>query len=308
MIDLFDFSKKYQDYTAVDHVTLHVERGDIYGLIGPNGAGKTTMIRFLATLLLPTAGKGIVSGFDVVNDYLEVRSHIGYMPDNFGLYPGMEVWSFLDFFARAYGLPQAKRLSVINDVLTLVDLEEKRFDSVDSLSRGMKQRLCLAKTLLHDPPVLILDEPASGLDPLARKEMQELLKELKKMNKTILISSHLLQELSDFCNKVAIVNHGRLLVEGPIQDVLRRVRSCKIYEVRTLGSADKTAFFLAQFKPVRILLTEGDRVRFEFHGEDEMAAGLLKELAEADLGIVTFADQSLTLEEAFLTLTAGKKG
>jgi ABC-2 type transport system ATP-binding protein len=308
MIDLFDFTKKYRDFTAVDRVNLHVERGDIYGLIGPNGAGKTTIIRFLATLLLPTVGRGMVSGYDVVRDCLEVRRNLGYMPDNFGLYPGMETWAFLDFFARAYGLKQAKRLSVINDVLTLVDLEDKRFDSVDSLSRGMKQRLCLAKTLLHDPPVLILDEPAAGLDPLARREMQELLKELGKMNKTILISSHLLAELSDFCNKIAIINHGKLLIEGPIENVLGKVRSCKLYEVRTLTSVDKVAFFLGQFQPVRILSTEGDRVRFEFHGPDEMAAGLLTELAKANLGVVTFADQSLTLEEAFLTLTAPKKG
>lgn len=307
MIDLFEFTKKYRDFTAVDRVTFHVEKGDIYGLIGPNGAGKTTIIRFLCTLLLPTAGKGIVSGYDVVDDYLEVRRNLGYMPDNFGLYPGMEVWAFLDFFARAYGLKQQKRLSVINDVLTLVDLEGKRFDSVDSLSRGMKQRLCLAKTLLHDPPVLILDEPASGLDPLARKEMQELLKELKKMNKTILISSHLLAELADFCNKVAIINHGKLLVEGPVGDVLRKVRACKIYEVRTMDSVDKLSYFLSQFQPVRILSAESNRVKFEFHGPDEMAAGLLKELAQADLGVLTFADQSVTLEEAFLTLTAGKK-
>jgi ABC-2 type transport system ATP-binding protein len=307
MIDLFEFTKKYRDFTAVENLNLHIEKGDIYGLIGPNGAGKTTILRFLATLLLPTSGKGLIAGYDVVHDYLDVRRSIGYMPDNFGLYPGMEVWAFLDFFARAYGLKQAKRLSVVNDVLALVDLEEKRFDTVDSLSRGMKQRLCLAKTLLHDPPVLILDEPASGLDPLARKEMQELLKELKKMNKTILISSHLLAELSDFCNKVAIINHGRVLTEGPISDVLRKVRSCKIYEVRTLGGVDKLAYFLGQFQPVRIVSADGDRVRFEFHGEEEMAAGLLKELAQADLGVLTFADQSLTLEEAFLMLTAGKK-
>jgi ABC-2 type transport system ATP-binding protein len=307
MIDLFEFSKKYRDFTAVDRVHFHVEQGDIYGLIGPNGAGKTTIIRFLATLLLPTSGKGMIAGKDVVEDYLEVRRLIGYMPDTFGLYPGMETWAFLDFFARAYGLKQNKRMSVINDVLSLVDLEEKRFATVDSLSRGMKQRLCLAKTLLHDPPVLILDEPASGLDPLARKEMQELLKELKKMNKTILISSHLLAELADFCNKVAILNHGKLLIDGPIQEVLRRVRSCKIYEVRTLGSIEKLAYFLGQYQPVRILAAERDHVSFEFHESEEMAAGLLKELAASDLGVVTFADHSLTLEEAFLALTAEKK-
>lgn len=308
MIDLFEFTKKYRDFTAVDRVSLHVEKGDIFGLIGPNGAGKTTIIRFLSTLLLPTAGRGMVSGFDVVNDYLDVRRQIGFMPDSFGLYPGMEVWAFLDFFARAYGLKQAKRLNVINDVLTLVDLEDKRFDSVDSLSRGMKQRLCLAKTLLHDPPVLILDEPASGLDPLARKEMQELLKELRKMGKTVLISSHLLAELADYCNKVAIINHGKVLVDGPIDDVLRKVRAHKIYEVKTLENVEKVSFFLGQFQPVRIISAEGNRLRFEFHGPDEMAAGLLKEIAAADLGVVTFADQSLTLEEAFLTLTTKKKG
>src|SRR5215216_2810046 len=238
MIELINFGKQYGDFTAVDCVNLRIEKGELFGFIGPNGAGKSTSIRFLATLLKATRGEGIVNGHSVTRDPMAVRQSVGYMPDNFGVYDGMKVWEFLDFFAVAYRLPYGRRKQVINDVLELLDLGHKRDDFVNGLSRGMKQRLCMAKTLVHDPPVLILDEPTSGLDPRARLEMKALFKELKRMGKTILISSHILSELADCCTSIGIIERGQLLMHGPIQEVYRRLRRNRTLDIRFLDKID----------------------------------------------------------------------
>ena len=211
MIELLHFTKRYGDLVAVDDLNLKIARGEMFGFIGPNGAGKSTTIRFLATLLRATGGDGIVDGHSVTRHPLDVRRSIGYMPDSFGLYDGMKVWEFLDFFALAYHIPRSRRKQVVGDVLELVDLTGKRKARLNALSRGMKQRLCLAKTLLHDPPVLILDEPASGLDPKGRIEMKALLKRLSAAGKTILISSHILSELADTCTSIGIIDRGKLV-------------------------------------------------------------------------------------------------
>src|SRR5688572_10162474 len=224
MIELIDFGKRYGEFTAVERLNLRIPRGEMFGFIGPNGAGKSTTIRFLATLLKATHGEGVVNGHSVTRDPLGVRRCVGYMPDNFGVYDGMRVWEFLDFFAVAYQIPRAKRKQVIGDVLELLDLTHKRDDFVNGLSRGMKQRLCLAKTLVHDPPLLILDEPSSGLDPRARMEFKALMKELRRMGKTILVSSHILSELADICTSIGIIERGVLLMHGPIEEVYRRIR------------------------------------------------------------------------------------
>ena len=208
MIDVVHFTKRYGDFVAVDDLTFSIGQGEIFGFIGPNGAGKSTTIRFLATLLRPTSGEGYVNGHSVVGDPMAVRKVIGFMPDDFGVYDGMKVWEFLDFFAVAYEIPKSRRKLIIGQVLDLLDLTHKREDYVNGLSKGMKQRLCLAKTLVHDPPVLILDEPASGLDPRARLEMKALLNELRGMGKTILISSHILSELADFCTSIGVIERG----------------------------------------------------------------------------------------------------
>ncbi len=215
MITLTGFGKDYGDFTAVDSIDLEIDAGETFGFIGPNGAGKSTTIRFLATLLRATSGSGEVAGCDVMGDPVGVRQAVGYMPDNFGVYDGMRVWEFLDFFAVAYRIGRTERKQIIDNVLELLDLSHKRDDFVNGLSRGMKQRLCLAKTLVHDPPVLILDEPASGLDPRARVEVKALLKELRQMGKTILISSHILTELADCCTSIGIIERGQLLMHGP---------------------------------------------------------------------------------------------
>src|SRR5260221_3704952 len=219
MIELIDFTKRYGDFKAVDKLNLRIGQGELFGFIGPNGAGKSTTIRFLATLLKATRGDGVVAGNSVTRDPLGVRRVVGYMPDNFGVYDGMKVWEFLDFFAVAYQIPRSKRKQVIGDVLELLDLTHKRDDFVNGLSRGMKQRLCLAKTLVHDPPVLILDEPSSGLDPRARLEVKALLNELRGMGKTILVSSHILSELADFCTSIGVIERGKLLSAGNIAEI-----------------------------------------------------------------------------------------
>src|SRR4029077_19885942 len=205
VIELLEFTKLYGDFKAVDKLSLKIEAGEMFGFIGPNGAGKSTTIRFLATLLKATHGEGTVNGHSVTRDPLGVRRSVGYMPDNFGVYDGMKVWEFLDFFAVAYSIPLSRRKQVISDVLELLDLVHKRDDFVNGLSRRMKQRLCLAKTLVHDPPVLILDEPSSGLDPRARLEFKALMKELRRMGKTVLLSSHILRELGEWCASMRLL-------------------------------------------------------------------------------------------------------
>src|SRR5262245_12761213 len=232
MIQIQHLRKEYKELVAVKDLNLDLEAGDIFGFIGPNGAGKTTTIKMLSTLLTPTAGRAMVDGIDVVRYPEQVRGIVGYMPDFFGVYDDIKVWEYLDFFAAAYRIPKDKRPQIIDDVLTLTDLNVKKDAYVESLSRGMKQRLCLAKTLVHDPKVLLLDEPASGLDPRARIEIKELLKELKAMGKTIIVSSHILPELADFCNKIGIIEKGQMIVAGDVNSIIRQVSGHHTLEVR----------------------------------------------------------------------------
>src|SRR3954454_20162681 len=254
MIEVIHFTKRYGDFVAVDDLNLTIDRGEIFGFIGPNGAGKSTTIRFLSTLLRPTSGEGRVCGHSVVDDPMAVRRVIGFMPDDFGVYDGMKVWDSLDFFAVAYQIPIGQRRKIIGEVLELLDLTHKRDDYVNGLSKGMKQRLCLAKTLVHDPPVLILDEPASGLDPRARLEMKALLNELRRMGKTILISSHILSELADFCTSIGIIERGKLLAAGSIQDIQQQIRSHRVLKVHVLDETTVLAeSLLRQDTSVRIV-------------------------------------------------------
>src|SRR4051794_41670387 len=224
MIETRDLTKVYGDLYALNRLTLKLDRGDVYGFIGPNGAGKTTTMRILATLLNPTWGEATVCGYSIYNNAKEIRRVIGYMPDFFGVYDDMKVIEYLEFFAAAYRIKGADRRRKCDQVLELVDLGYKRDALVTSLSRGMTQRLGLARVLLHEPQVLLLDEPASGLDPRARREMRELIKELRNMGKTILVSSHILPELADICNKIGIIEKGKLLFDGDVEAAIRQVR------------------------------------------------------------------------------------
>jgi ABC-2 type transport system ATP-binding protein len=305
MIELIDFAKNYGDFTAVQSLNLTIGAGEMFGFIGPNGAGKSTTIRFLATLLKATRGEGIVNGHSVTKDPLGVRKSVGYMPDNFGVYDGMKVWEFLDFFAVAYGIPRSKRKAVIGDVLELLDLMHKREDFVNGLSRGMKQRLCLAKTLVHDPPVLILDEPSSGLDPRARLEVKALLKELRQMGKTILISSHILTELADCCTSIGIIERGQLLLHGPINVVYRQIQRNRHIEVRFVNSIDAGVSLIRSDPKVRNVNVDTRSCTVELEGEDTDVQRLLRQLVTAECGLLSFAEKEPTLEDVFMLVTKG---
>jgi ABC-2 type transport system ATP-binding protein len=305
MIELIDFGKDYGDFTAVERLNLKIEAGEMFGFIGPNGAGKSTTIRFLATLLKASRGEGIVNGHSVTLDPMSVRRSIGYMPDNFGVYDGMKVWEFLDFFAVAYRIGRSQRKQVISDVLELLDLAHKRDDFVNGLSRGMKQRLCLAKTLVHDPPVLILDEPASGLDPRARVEVKALLKELRRMGKTILISSHILTELADCCTSIGIIERGQLLMHGPIAEVYRRIRGNRMIEVKFISNMDIGLSIIRSSPYLRDLQVDNHSALIELETNDQGVAQMLNQLISQGVGIRSFGEKEPTLEDVFMLVTKG---
>lgn len=306
VIKIRGFTKKYDSFTAVERLDLDVEKGAIFGFIGPNGAGKTTTIRFLATLLEPTRGEAWVNGHSVRREQEAVKRSLGFMPDHFGVYDGMRVWEFLDFFAAAYGMPRTKRKRLVEDVLGLVELSGKYEAPVAGLSRGMRQRLCLAKTLVHDPPVLILDEPASGLDPRARVEIKALLRQLRELGKTIMISSHILPELSDLCDKIGIIERGRLLAMGPVDDVIRSVRQHRVVEIRTHKPSEVCEVILAHHELVRHLNAADRNYKFDFIGRDEELAALHKRLADEGVPLLWFSEVEADLEEVFMKITKGE--
>jgi ABC-2 type transport system ATP-binding protein len=300
--------KRYDGTLAVAGLDLAIEPGEIFGLVGPNGAGKTTTLRMLATLLRPSAGDAAIDGWSVTRNPDEVRRVLGFMPDVFGVYDDMKVWEYLDFFARCYGLPAAARRRMIADLLELVDLADRRDDYVQTLSRGMEQRLCLAHALVHDPKVLLLDEPASGLDPRARVELRELLRELRALGKTIVISSHILPELEELCTSVAIVDRGQVLAQGRVTDIERRLRFGAVLRVRLLleGAALEAArdTLAADADVASASILEDGTIELGFRGDDEASARLLAASVSAGLPIVSFARAASDLEELFLQVTA----
>ena len=305
MITLTGFGKDYGDFTAVQELDLHIDAGETFGFIGPNGAGKSTTIRFLATLLRASRGRGEVAGCDVMADPVGVRQAVGYMPDNFGVYDGVRVWEFLDFFAVAYRIGRKDRKQIIDNVLELLDLTHKRDDFVNGLSRGMKQRLCLAKTLVHDPPVLILDEPASGLDPRARVEVKELLKELRRMGKTILISSHILTELADCCTSIGIIERGQLLMSGPIDPVYRQIRRNRHVEIQFVANEEAGMSILRSSPHLRSIEQEPTCIVAELETDDEGLATLMETMIAEGVRLRSFNDRAPTLEDVFMTVTKG---
>jgi len=305
MIEIKQFRKSYEGFVAVQDLSLNVEEGDICGFIGPNGAGKTTTMRFLSTLLKPTKGRAKVNGHDVMKSPVDVRRSIGFMPDSFGVYDGMQVWEYLDFFATAYNIKRRKR-KVIDDVLALLDLDGKRNTDVNLLSRGMKQRLALARTLVHNPPVLILDEPASGLDPRARVEIKELLCELQKMGKTILISSHTLSELADLCTRLLIIERGELIAEGPIQEILNRVREQWKIEIEVLGHEEIAYSIVSAHRKVTNMDYRDKRMSFEFGGTACDLSDLVRDLIMKEIPVLWCREVDVNLEEAFMTIAKGE--
>ena len=303
MLEVKNLRKTYGDFTAVQGISFFLKPGDIFGFIGSNGAGKTTTIRMLATLLEPTSGTATLNGVDVVDQPMEIRRMIGYMPDFFGLYDDVKVWEYLDFFASIYGVSQ--RDKVIDEVLELTDLTIKKDAFVQSLSRGMQQRLCLARCLVHDPKLLLLDEPASGLDPRARAELKELIAELGRMGKIIIISSHILPELSDFCNSVGIIERGNLLAFGDVASVVRSIRPTKQINIEVLGDPDPAARFFASQTATRLGECSGNKLTIEFDGDESEQVDLLKKALANEIKILSFAEDTANLEDVFMKLTTG---
>src|SRR5215211_682366 len=279
IIETKDLKKRYGKFTAVDGLSLEVPAASIYGFVGPNGAGKTTTMRMLTTLTRPTAGEAWVNGHSVTAEPRAVRRTIGYMPDEFGVYDDMRVWEYLDFFAACYDIPEGERKRLIEDLLTLVDLQHRRDDMVDKLSRGMKQRLSLARTLAHDPSVLILDEPASGLDPRARVEIRELLVELAKMGKTIFFSTHILADVSEICTHIGIVEAGQMIAQGSMEDMRAQLQPHREILV-TVKDADAVAAVREAASGVEGVVNVSDlepkagraRVRIDYTGDDDGVA------------------------------------
>jgi ABC-2 type transport system ATP-binding protein len=315
MIETRDLTKKYGELYAVDRLTLRLEPGDVYGFIGPNGSGKTTTMRMLATLLSPSWGEASVCGYSIYTGSKEIRRAIGYMPDMFGVYDDMKVIEYLEFFAAAYRIKGPERRRKCDDVLELVDLGYKRDALVTSLSRGMTQRLGLARVLLHEPQVLLLDEPASGLDPRARIEMRELIKELRGMRKTIMLSSHILPELADICNKIGIIERGKLLFNGDVESARAKVRQAFIFEVAVLDEANaraaKSLEQHADVAKVEIVIKE-DAVRRKEEAirvrlRDGVAEGsfIPELLIRENFRLRMFREEKIDLEDVFMGITQG---
>jgi len=339
IVTIQNLSKRYGNFTALSDLSLEIEQGAIFGFIGPNGAGKTTTMRILSTLLPPTTGDAWIGGAQLSRDPAAVRRQIGYMPDFFGVYNDMRVWEYLDFFAGAYHVPAARRTGMIDDLLTLVDLTGKRNNYVEELSRGMKQRLGLARTLVHDPALLILDEPASGLDPRARIELRELLKELRQLGKTILISSHILTELAEVCTHVGIIERGQLLVSGSINEILQRMQPARIVQVRVLGRGARGMDVLRTVPGVLDVswvpangapptngagqpaadpaappgeaaanppISDGPGVlRARVQGDERLMGAMLANLVRGEVPVYSFHEEVSDLEDIFLRTTRG---
>ncbi|KQL54810.1 ABC transporter [Heyndrickxia shackletonii] len=307
MIEIIDLTKRYGTFTALDSLNLKIEKGKVFGFVGQNGAGKSTTFSILATLLSPTSGTAFVNGFNISKEPKQVRKQIGYMPDFFGVYDHLRADEYLDFYGASYGMDADARKKLIPQLLELVNLSHKKDSYVDVLSRGMKQRLCLARSLIHDPEVLILDEPASGLDPRARVEMREILKELKTMGKTILISSHILPELAEMCDEIGVIDGGKLVAHGTVAEIQRQLQAEKLIMVKVLGDRENAIrYFEDQEKVVQIeRMNEEDTFQFIYKGDEKSQVILLKQAILQDIPIVSFKEFETNLEDVFMEITKG---
>jgi ABC-2 type transport system ATP-binding protein len=314
IVEIEGLSKKFGKRTAVDSLSLSIESGEIFGLVGPNGAGKTTTMRMLVTLLKPDKGEMRVGGYSVRKSPREVRRLLGFMPDTFGVYGDMTVWEYLDFFGACYKIPAPQRTALIRDLLELVDIAHRRDDTVDTLSRGLKQRLGLARVLIHDPNVLVLDEPASGLDPRARVEIRELLLEVARLGKTILFSSHILADVSELCTRVGIMEEGKLVALGTLDELGQRLTPHRLVRVAFLPTIEReeARAVLSRLPGVMearrldgLESADWPSLEIEFNGDDASLHRLLAAMLEQGLPVVRFSEETQNLEEVFLRATRG---
>lgn len=307
MIEIRDLTKKYGSFTALDHLNLSLEEGVVFGFVGANGAGKSTTFSILATLLSPTSGDALINGKSVIKEPKEVRKQIGYMPDFFGVYDQLKVDEYLDFYGASYGIVAQERKMLIPQLLELVNLTNKRFEYVDLLSRGMKQRLCLARALIHDPKVLILDEPASGLDPRARVEMRDILRNLKSMGKTILISSHILPELAEMCDEIGVIDNGKLIAHGNVASIQAQLQGEKRIVIKVSDRLQEVRTFLEEDPLISSIDVMDNRleIAFNYRGSDQEQIVLLKKAMLADLPIYALSEEEKDLEDVFMAITKG---
>ena len=310
MIHTENLTKKYGNVLALDALNLNIGEKEIFGYIGPNGAGKTTTIRILSGLLRPTSGKAEVAGIDVVAHPDRAKEVVGYMPDSFGVYRGMRVWEYLDFFAAAYRIPRARRKTSVDEVLAVTGVDAMKDYYVDSLSHGMQQRVGIARTLVHGPKVLFLDEPTSGLDPRARIEMRQLLRSLKELGKTILVSSHILPELATLCDRIGIIEQGRLLLCDTMEKVLKQVEERRIIEIEMLKDSPRAVDYLKSAYPAAKLEIKdviGRLLRLSFAGSDQEVCDLLAGLVKNGYPVFWYREVPLELERVYLKVTAEAK-
>ena len=305
VIKTINLTKRYGSLVALSNLNLEIQEGDCFGFIGPNGAGKTTTIKILATLLQPTWGEARICDLVVGFQSRQIRPLIGYVPDSFGAYEDMVIQEYLEFFGAAYGIHGSARTRIVNDVLELTDLGHKRDALVDSLSRGMKQRLSIARVLVHDPKVLLLDEPAGNLYPRARIEMRELLKELRRMGKTILISSHILPELADLCNTVGIIEQGELIYSGPVADILRKAKTGRILHVGVSSNTQLAMTILGADPKISGVAEEDGFLKVSVSEDVEDPSFVAELLVRNGFRLTMLKEEEVNLETAFMRLTKG---
>lgn len=303
MISIRHLRKEYEGTVALHNLHLDIPQGEIFGLIGPNGAGKTTLLRILATLMEPTYGRATICGIDILEEPLRVHRLLGYMSDVFAVYEGMLVWEYLDHFARCYGQDTSKRTSMVDEVLELVSLTVRKDSEIKSLSRGMRQRLCLAKTLIHEPKVLLLDEPASGMDPAGRIEFREMLKSLHAMGRTVVISSHILTEMADFCTSIGIMEQGELLASGRVNDILKQLQPGLRLEIEVTDGRDALLDLLGGRPEVAQLDKESSLIRCRWNGPRTELVALHREIVRRDVGLVALAVKEDNLEDIYMKIS-----
>ena len=307
MLKLKNVTKKYGNFIAVDNLNLEIKKGEIFGFVGPNGAGKTTTMRMIATLLEPTSGEIWINDRNLNEDLNGVRSQIGYMPDFFGVYNDLKVEEYMTFYGDLNKVPEKELNKRIDQLLDLVGLTEKKNAYVDALSRGMKQRLCLARALIHNPELLILDEPASGMDPRARVHMKNILKELKSMGKTVIISSHILPEIAEICTSIGIIERGKIITRDSVDGIINSAGENNIVRIKTLNKVEELETILRENPYITEVQNRDYEFAVEFNGSDEKKSELLKDIVKANISIVNFGNTDQNLEDIFMKVTKGEE-
>jgi len=302
VLKVINLVKRYGRFTAVDNLSMEISKGQIYGFVGANGAGKTTTMKIVAGLLRPTSGEVIVDGVNILDAPRDVKRKIGYMPDFFGVYDDLKVDEYMDFYAGICGIPYSERKKMTDQLLELVDLSHKKDFYVDSLSRGMKQRLCLARSLINNPRLLVLDEPASGLDPKARVEMKDILRELKNMGKTVLISSHILPELAELCTAIGIIDKGKMVASGTVEEIMDKLAGTRKLKVKVKEKVENAIRLLQEQPSIKGIKINGNIIEADFRGDDNTLSLILKRLVMQEIPVISYTDEGESLESIFMHL------